>query len=60
MGRIATDLERRRQPGGGSHLLAQSDADAAAELQRFRGFRYHVVRADAISVDDFLTRRSRA
>ena len=56
MGRLAADIEHRRARGGKGDPFAQLDADAAAEVQRFRLFRDHVraFRDGAISLEDLL------
>ena len=56
MGRMAADLGRRRGRSGGVDPFADLDADAAADLERFRMLRDHVgaFRDGEISLEDFL------
>jgi hypothetical protein len=56
MGRMAADLERRRQRGGNVDPFAELDADAAADIRRFRLLRDYVraFRDGEISLEAFL------
>jgi hypothetical protein len=56
MGRMAADIERRRQRGGKVDPFAELDADAAADIRRFRLLRDYVraFRDGEISLEAFL------